>query len=373
MPFIKSAFQACIISVFPVLLAPVETAAHNQIESGDTVKIGLLVSDGKSQAAKEGAELAVLEANGEGGLNGLPLKLVVSSMEGPWGTGSKQAVRMVFDEKVAAILGSHDGRNAHLVEQVAAKSRIVFLSAWSGDPTLSQAFVPWFFNCVYNDIQISDLLIREIYDKRKYMKIALISDSSYDSGSVRKNFLKKVESEGKPEPLSISYRGDSQDIRSITDKLKSEGINCIVLFGQPPASLKIVEQLRVNHLNQPVYGPLYLLDENKISIGDMKNYKNVAIVASELLSGEIGISFSKNYEKTYGRLPGAVASYAYDGMNVLIAAIRKGGTEREKLQRSFSEIKYEGVTGTIQFDERGNRKGIPVLVEIKNGIPVPVK
>ena len=45
-------------------------------------------------------------------------------------------------------MGSHDGRNAHLVEQVATKSQVVFLSAWASDPTLSQAFVPWFFSCV---------------------------------------------------------------------------------------------------------------------------------------------------------------------------------------------------------------------------------
>ena len=84
-------------------------------------------------------------------------------MEGPWGTGSKQAVNLVFDEEVVAMLGSHDGRNAHLVEQVSAKSRVVFLSAWSGDPTLAQAFVPWFFNCVPNDLQQADVLIEEIY------------------------------------------------------------------------------------------------------------------------------------------------------------------------------------------------------------------
>ncbi len=122
-------------------------------------------------------------------------------MEGPWGTGSKQAVTMIFDENVVAILGSHDGRNAHLVEQVSAKSRVVFLSAWSGDPTLAQAFVPWFFNCVYNDAQISDALIEEIYIKKKFGKIAVVSDNSYDSGSTLKNFLKKVESNGKPEPV----------------------------------------------------------------------------------------------------------------------------------------------------------------------------
>jgi branched-chain amino acid transport system substrate-binding protein len=294
-------------------------------------------------------------------------------MEGPWGTGSKQTVTMIFDENVVAILGSHDGRNAHLVEQVSAKSRVVFLSAWSGDPTLSQAFVPWFFNCVYNDIQQSDALIEEIYNKRRLGKIALISDSSYDSGSLQKNFLKKAQSEGEPEPMQLLYKGSGQDFKDIPDKLKSADIDCIILFVQPPASLEIAEQLRLNHMNLQVFGSLAQLDENKIPNQDLKIYENVMFVSSENYKDKPGISFSEEYRNKYGIFPGAVAASAFDGMNILIEAIRRAGTEREKLQKYMADIKYEGVTGIIQFDDKGNRKGIPGFVEIKNGIPVPVK
>ena len=95
-------------------------------------------------------------------------------MEGPWGTGSKEAVSLIFDDEVTAIMGSHDGRNAHLVEQVTTKTRIVFLSAWASDPTLSQAFVPWYFSCVPNDMQQADVLIKTIY-KKSNTKLAVIS------------------------------------------------------------------------------------------------------------------------------------------------------------------------------------------------------
>ena len=123
-------------------------------------------------------------------------------MEGPWGTGSKQAVSMIFDEKVVAMLGSHDGRNAHLVEQVSAKSRVVFLSAWSGDPLFPRHLCHGFSIAYYNDLQQADALFEEIYNKRNLNKIAVVSDNRYDSGSTLKNFLKKAESKGKPEPCS---------------------------------------------------------------------------------------------------------------------------------------------------------------------------
>ena len=135
--------------------------------SPSTINIGLVIPDPDALAASHGAELAIREANNEGGYEGRPFNLIVHSSEGPWGTGSKVSVSMVFDEEVVAIMGSLDGRNAHLVEQVATKTRVTFLSSWSTDMSLSHAFVPWYFRCIPDDDQQAIALIHEIYKKRK--------------------------------------------------------------------------------------------------------------------------------------------------------------------------------------------------------------
>jgi len=349
---------------------PVISNAQDPEGKQKTVKIGLLIHDSKSLAARNGAELAIRRANEKGGVNGLPFQLLIRSMEGPWGTGSKEAVSLIFDENVIAIMGSHDGRNAHIVEQVATKSRVVFLSAWASDPTLSQAFVPWFFNCVHNDLQQADALIEETYERRKFTRIAVVSDNGYDSESSLKNFLKKTEGMVKPELLRFSYDNTKQDFNKILNAIKSSEIDCIILFVQPPASLKIIKQLKTEHISLPVFGPLALLDENAISSREIRNYEDVIIVSSVNMSGKRGISFNDDYIKTYGVLPGTVAAYAFDGMNILIEAIRKSGPDRDKVQGSMAETKYEGVTGIIQFDKKGNRLGEPGLVQIHNGIQV---
>ena len=145
-------FHAFVTFLLLVFMSTGKTFSQISDNQASNIKIGLLIPGSKSIAAVQGAELAVREANEHGGLNGQYFQLVVRSMEGPWGTGSKQVVDLIFNEKVWALLGSHDGRNAHLAEQAATKSATVFVSAWSGDPTLSQAFVPWFFNFVPNNI-----------------------------------------------------------------------------------------------------------------------------------------------------------------------------------------------------------------------------
>jgi branched-chain amino acid transport system substrate-binding protein len=362
---IKFLIKAGFKFVMAVFFLVTVSSAQEKENKGE-VKIGLLISDSTSTAAKFGAELAIRRANENNGINGLPVKLVTGSMEGPWGTGSNQAVTMIFKDDVLAIIGSHDGRNAHLVEQVTAKSKVVFISAWTSDPTLSQAFVPWFFNCVPNDLQQSDALIEEIFNKRKLTGIAVIADNGYDSKSTLNNFLKELKNKNMPEPLQFTF-DKITEIPELADRINSTGIGCIILFVQPPASLRLAELLRLKHMNTTVFGSLALMDENKIPNRNLKQYENMIIVSSGNPGNRKFISFSEEYTKTFGISPGPVAMYAFDGMNMLIEAIRKSGSDREMIQRSLADIIYEGVTGVIQFDDKGNRKGIPGFVEIKNG------
>ena len=60
-------------------------------------------------------------------------------------------------------------------------------------------------------------------------------------------------------------------------------------------------------------------------------------------------------------------------INQDIEAIRKSGLERDAIIESVKEMRYEGVTGTIEFDANGNRKGKPGFLKIKSGVPVAVE
>lgn len=373
MRLLKLLFRACLMFTLLALIVPNVQASKNQEGPDKTVKIGLLIPDNKSMAAMHGAEMAIRKANEKGGFNGRPFQLVVHSMEGPWGTGSKEAVNLIFEEEVWAIMGSHDGRNAHLVEQVITKARIVFLSAWASDPTLSQAFVPWYFSCVPNDLQQAAALIEEIYNKREINKIAAVSDNGYDSKLALKSFVKKTKIAGKADPLQFFYDNSIQDFSDLLDQINKADVNCIILFGQPSASLKIIQQIRQRKMNQPVFGSLSVLGEKELSDQELKKYENVVLVFSGHWLRSKGLAFRQEFQRTFGNMPGAVAAYAYDGMNVIIEAIKNAGLDRDKIQKSLANIKYEGVTGPIQFDKKGNRVGTAELMKIKNGIPVALE
>jgi branched-chain amino acid transport system substrate-binding protein len=356
--------------VFTALISPHINNSTIPQNNKSPVKIGLLISGARSSAARNGAEMAILKANENGGVNGVPFKLVVRSMEGPWGTGSKQAVDLIFEENVWAIMGSHDGRNAHLVEQAITKIHVVFLSAWAGDPTLSQAFVPWYFSCVPNANQQADALIKEISNNMNVKKIAVISNYDYDSKTAMRSFLEKVKFEGKQQPMIYAYNNPETEFPEMAGVIKKIDANCIVLCGNPSSSMKIIEKLHQAQINIPVYGTLSLLDENELSYNELQCYENVIMISPRYWLRPEGIKFVEDYKIEYGNSPGAVAAYAYDGMNILIEAVRNAGNNRDNMQKEVSKTDYHGITGEIRFDEKGNLIGKAELMKIKNGVPV---
>ncbi|MFH0843410.1 MAG: ABC transporter substrate-binding protein [Bacteroidota bacterium] len=335
-----------------------------------TVKIGLLIQDNKSVAAKQGAEIAVRRANQNSGPDGLSFELVVRSMEGPWGTGSKQAVDLIFNEKVWALVGSHDGRNAHLVEQAATKAIVPFVSAWSGDPGLSQAFVPWFFNCIPNDFQQAEAIFNEIFINRKLTGVAIIFGNEYDPNMALSNFLKKIRLEQKKDPVQFRLRDYAGKIPELASLIARSDAECIVLFCNPADALKVLEQIRQLKKRVPLFSSHYILNENEFTDQELRMLEDNILFALPEWSDVIYRPFANEYKDTYGRSPGMAATYAFDSMCLVIEAIRNAGTaDREQIQKSLEKIVYKGVTGTISFDEMGNREGPYIISILQNGIP----
>ncbi len=142
------------------------------------------------------------------------------------------------------------GEMRTLWNKLPLNQRLSLLSAWSSDPTLSQAFVPWFFNCVPNDRQQADELIEEIYNKRKIARVVTIADNAYDSNQALKIFLKNVKLSGKNEPVNFLYDNYIGKLDILAKQITKSQANCIVLFCQPSVSLKIIRLMRQRQ-NEP--------------------------------------------------------------------------------------------------------------------------
>lgn len=324
----------------------------------DTVKIGLLIPDGKSLAAKNAAELAVKEVNRSTG-NKTVFRLEIRAMDGPWGIGARQAVDLVFNRKVTALIACVDGRNAHLAEQVAAKHQILFINAGSGDPTLSRAFIPWYFSCL-NDYRQDAVFLSAWFNRKDIRKVIVICDTTYDSGMAASEMVRVLKPAGTETKLirlkkSSDFRpedigaGPKQSVVIITERKTSQEI-----------AKKLNERVRDIHFINVAYR------EEKAVLSEI----NGCIVIPAAYNPDL--HFSGRFAWAYGYKPGPAAIYTYDAVIMLAEAIKKAGTDREKLQDMLVRSSHKGISGEIRFESHGRRIPQNQLMIVSYGRLIPL-
>ena len=325
---------------------------------GPKIKIGLLVPSESHVEAVYGAQYVVDRINEQGGLLGSEVELLVRYLDGPWGQGTNQVVDLVYKEKVMAILGAHHGRNAHLVEQVIAKTQIPFISAWASDPTLSQAFVPWYFSCTPNSNSQALAFEKELLQKKGHRKILLVSDGSYDANLDREHFLKMADTKGKLNMEQLDYRNQQT---SETD-FSAASYDAVILFGEPSSLGTAFSKLQENYGRTMVYGSFTMLGEGAFAHFDAEGLNKLKVMGSGSWLAMDQEPWHMEFVKEFNRRPGATVAYTYDATSLLLNAIRASVADGSGLLEHISKTEYNGLTGVISFDTRGNRRGIPHLL-----------
>ena len=353
MPQINTRFWIFLVTTFSWFAVVQSAAIAQQISDESTIRIGFLVSedpdtDSLSREAMDAAQFAVDEINNEGGIDGKKVKLITRISDGDWGASSLKSVELIYDEEVHAIVGSLDGRDAHLVQMAIAKAHIIYLETRATDPTLSEANLPWFFRVLPSDRQQGQKLISEIFIKRDLSRIALIHADDYEEEMAANMFLRLLRDGGHPEAKIFAYDYRSPNFEEITEYLGSSDEQGVLYFGKATHFEGFMKTMNDSKIDLPVFSPLAILQTNN-------NPENVTFVCPELVLQKNESSFKESFKQRFGYDPGTIGAYSYDGVGVLLEAIRQSGTETESLQKELSGISFSGgITGQIEFDENGD-------------------
>lgn len=310
-----------------------------------SIKIGLLIPDSAKKEIIHACELALDAAN--------QVELVVRSTEGPWGMGSKASVDLIYEDSVLAMLCALDGRNAHLAEQVAAKTQVACIECRATDPSLTQAYVPWYLRVVPSDDQQAESILKRI-EELGGGKTAIICTGEYDTRMTAHSFTKNMARPGSGGPVIINISDGESTAKDLSDQLKEKDIRHLILSLNTPLISELIPLLGKEMPDLHIFGTHAFIAALPYGERDLQN------------GSEVGKSFENTFMEKYGYRPSMAAAYAYDGINMILAAIKMVGSDCEEIRKDLEKMDYrDGLTGRISFDNLGNRKDAAVLLEIK--------
>jgi len=345
---------AFILPVIGILQA--QTSMTESRAQAATINIGLLLPDSSHSYIIPAAERAIDRANKAGGYRNQEFRLLVRTAEGFWGAGSKESVSLVYEDHVRAIVGSLDGRNGHLAEQVATKSHLSYIETYATEPTLSQAFVPWFMRVVPNDDQQARIIIDRI-EREGSGSICILSNQSYDTRYAVKSLTRAAVQKSGVSPRVLSLDTFGSKINDVVEEITGGHFKHLIIPFDAEYNWELIKKLRETNPDLNIYGTLHFTMGVEKQEAALKDYEGIYILGPHL---------DKTRENS---LPDIRSAYLYDAVNLVIEAIRQVGTDRVAITDYIAGSTYSGgVTGMISFDDLGNRQHVPSLLQIQNGI-----
>ena len=343
-----------------------------------TVNIGFLgpldadnVDSPYGVAMLHGSQMAVDEANAHGGYDGKPFALHVHDDLPLWGASSMAIVDMVYKDHDVAMLGSVDSASTHIELRATLKLELPIMDTATNDPTVTQTRVPWLLHNFPDDRQQGYALADYIFNQRHLKRVGILQVNNRYGRAGKDVFFETARRIGHQPIVEIWYAPDATDFSTQLETLNASGIDGLVIWGNASQAGLILKQMRTMGMQQPVFA------------SSRTCYPEVVTIAGPAAEGLVSISaidptrtdpawqqFRQRFLDRFHTEPDAYAAYAYDGMNMLIAAIQIAGPNRGKIMdamRQYEMKSYTGVSGKAFFDYTLNNIAPVTFARVHNG------
>ena len=329
----------------------------------------VMVPQGKQML--QGATLAMEEANKKGGYKGIPFVLMPHNDAGLWGAAANEVVKM-DDEKVWIFMGSIDDIVSHVALRAALKLEIFMLCVGDPDPTFTETNIPWMNRVIPDDRQSGYQLVTRIYKKDGHARVAVIRANNRYGRVGIKIFSENATRVGHPMVIEERFNDGETDFKTQLERIMVTNPDAILVWGNAKESGLILKQMREIGLKQPVYFSDRVVNPEFISItGPLAEGIVTTCQYNPTADNPRLKAFQAGYLKRFGQEPDVFAAHSYDGMNIIIEAIRKAGLNRVLIRDVLADRKtfqnYDGVTGKIILDESWNNIRDIFIAEVHDG------
>lgn len=338
-----------------------EKRAPNDLEE---VRIGFLgplegsIMVNQGTQMLQGSMLAIEEANKKGGYKGTPFRLMVHNDVGLWGAAANEIVAM-DDEKVWAWLGSIDDIVSHVAIRATLKLEIPNVNTGDPDPTFTETNIPWVIRTIPDDRQASYIMVNQILKIDGHKRVAVIRANNRYGRVGTLHLNRSATRMGFPFIIEERFKDGETDFTSQLERIKKTNPDAIAIWGNAKESALILQQIRAIGLKQPVYASDRIVNDDFLKIaGPLAEGVYTTCQYNPQSNDPKLKTFRENYVKRFNLEPDVFAAHAYDGMNILLEAIRKAGLNRALIRDLLTDMKtfqgYEGVTGKVIFDGTWN-------------------
>ena len=321
-----------------------------------SVTLGLVApaADPDSPSLVRGVQLAVAEANQASGTD-VAVKLEVRSGDGQWGTVGNEAVMLVCERHVDALITPADGGAAHLILQVAGRTRVPVASLCA-DASVTGAGVPWAVRVVARtDQEAAAIFAATRRADARPLRWSAIIPAGRAGRAIRRDLASAARSAATRVEPFIEIEKPTTELAVAARTIAAAAPDGVLLWLPPGEAGAAAAVLRSAGYRGHLAGPA-CLDSSAFltAAGDAARATLVPAFQTDAGARSRAERFEEHYQRKYDERPDFRAEAAFDAATVLIEALRRGGSDGR--DNPFpAALAVAGITGVLRFDASGNR------------------
>jgi branched-chain amino acid transport system substrate-binding protein len=369
-----------VIVLATLLLSACATTGGGTTEGG-TIKVAILAPLSGAVptfgvSTRDGALLAVEEWNAKGGVLGKKIEVVVEDSQCEADPAVNAANKVIDQDGVKYIIGEVCSKASIPISEIAVTKNIVQISPTSTNPGVTLktdgTTKPTVFRACFID-PFQGLVMAKFATGKGYKTAFILFDQGNDYvRGLAEAFEKSFVELGGTVVGKETYTSQDTDFSAILAKVKDANPEILYV----PDYYNIINLVGAQAKEKGVTAIMMG--------GDGWDSSDLDVAAAEggffsnHYSAEdtrpIVVDWLKRYGEKYkddtgaAKVPDALATLAYDAMNLLLNAIAKAGVDDPvKVAAALAGLEMEGVSGKITFDQFHNPIKAAAVLQVKDG------
>ena len=361
---------------FAIALAFAGSAGAQQV-----VKLGHVapISGPSAHLGKDmenAARMAVDELNAKGvAINGQKVTIqLVSEDDGADPKQGTAVAQKLVDAHVNGIIGHLNSGTSIPASKIYHDAGIVQISPATTAPQYTAQRFPGAFRVVASDVKLGATMGKYAVDTLKAKNIAIIDDRTTYGQGVADQFAKGVKGDAGVRVVGREFTSaTATDYTAILTSIKAKKPDLIFFGGMDSVAGPMLKQIKALGI------PATFMGGDGMCTDALGRLAGAGLGEGKVFCAEAGgvkgpqekvmEDFRARYKKKFNMDVQLYAPYVYDAVMVMATAMQNAkSADPAKYLPELKKIKYEGVTGTIQFDDKGDIKdGALTLFTYKGG------
>jgi len=355
---------ACLTAFLAAAALVLPVAAEAQGKG--TIKIATQSPLSGGQAAlgegiKLGAQLAIEKLKGNLEKQGFKVELVPYDDQAKPDVGVANAKNIIADKDILVMIGHLNSGVAIPSSEVYKEVSLAMISPANTNPVVTDRGYPNVSRvCGRDDVQ-GVVGAEFAHGTMKVKSVYIIHDKTAYGQGVADFFKADAEKKG-IKVLGFEGTEEKSNFDPIITPLKAKNPDLIYFGGIYEQAGPFFKQAREKGVKAKFLGPDGMDSSDLTKIAG----KSVVGMYYTSVAGPVSVypkakEFAEEYKKKFGKNPEPFAAQAYDstaiGLKALEAAAKGGKMPtREEVSAAVRKVKYTGITGTIELNDKGDPK-----------------